>query len=123
MKIKENDVPKSTFQTRYGYYEFLVMPFSLSNALAAFMDLMNRIFREFIDQCVVVFIDNILIYSRSRVEHEKHLRTILQILRENKLYAKFKKCEFWLEEVTFLGHVLSKDGILVDPNKVEAVVN
>jgi len=123
MKNKESDVPKSAFRTRYGHYEFLVLPFELTNAPAAFMDLMNRVFREFINQCVVVFIDDILIYSRSREEHEKHLRTILQILRENKLYGNLKKCEFWLEEVPFLGHVVSKDGVSVDPSRVEAVVN
>jgi hypothetical protein len=123
MKNKESDVPKSAFRTRYGHYEFLVLPFDLTNAPEAFMDLMNCVFHEFIDQCVVVFIDDILIYSRSREEHEKHLRTILQILRENKLYGNLKKCEFWLEEVPFLGHVVSKDGVSVDPSRVEAVVN
>jgi hypothetical protein len=87
------------------------------------MDMMNRTFQEFIDQCVVVFNDDMLIYSKSLEEHEEYLSTILSILREQKLFAKFKKCEFWLEEVAFLGHVISKEGILVDPSKVEAVVN
>jgi len=123
MKIKENDVPKSAIRTRYGHYEFLVMPFGLTNVVAAFMDMMNCVFREFIDQCVVVFIDDILIYTRSREEHEKHLRTILKILRENKFYAKFKRYKLWLEEVKLLGHVVFKDGTLVDPSKVEVVVN
>jgi hypothetical protein len=123
LKIKEEDIQKTAFRTRYGHYEFLVMPFGLTNAPAAFMDMMNRTFRELVDRCVVVFIDDILIYSKSREEHEEHLSTVLSILRKHKLFAKFKKCEFWLEEVTFLGHVISKEGISVDPSKVEAVVN
>jgi hypothetical protein len=99
------------------------MPFGLANAPAAFMDLMNRVFHDFLDQFVVVFIDDILIYSKSLEEHEDHLRRVLQRLREKRLYAKFLKCEFWLDKVIFLGHVVSKDGISVDPKKVEAVVN
>ena len=99
------------------------MPFGLTNAPAAFMDLMNRVFKPWLVQFVVVFIDDILVYSKSHVEHEQHLRTVLERLRQEKLYAKFKKCEFWLPSVTFLGHVISKDGVLVDPQKVEAVVN
>ena len=123
MKIKGEDIPKTAFRTRYGHYEFLVMPFGLTNAPAAFMDLMNRVFHEYLDRFVIVFIDDILIYSKSQEEHEEHLRIVLQILRERKLYAKLKKCEFWLNQVMFLGHVISKDGITVDPNKIEAVVN
>ena len=123
LKIKEGDVQKTAFRTRYGHYEFLVMPFGLTNAPAAFMDLMNRVFKEFLDKFVIVFIDDILVYSKSHEEHKEHLRVVLRILKEKKLYAKFKKCEFWLEQVTFLGHVVSKDGILVDPGKVEAVSN
>ncbi|KAL5565172.1 hypothetical protein UlMin_028336 [Ulmus minor] len=123
LKIKEEDIPKTAFRTRYGHYEFLVMPFGLTNAPAAFMDLMNRIFKEYLDQFVIVFIDDILIYSRSKEEHERHLRTILQTLREKKLFAKFKKCEFWLENVSFLGHIISKEGIAVDPGKIEAIKN
>ena len=99
------------------------MPFGLTNAPTAFMDLMNRVFHEYLDQFVIVFIDDILIYSKSQEEHEEHLRIVLQILRERKLYAKLKKSEFWLNQVVFLGHVISKDGIIVDPNKIEAVVN
>ena len=97
------------------------MPFGLTNAPAAFMDLMNTVFKNFLDQFVIVFIDDILVYSRSREEHEEHLRIVLQTLRKNRLYAKFKKCEFWLEQVAFLGHVITKKGISVDPGKIEAV--
>ena len=106
LKVKTDDIPKTAFRTRYGHYEFLVMPFGLTNAPAAFMDIMNRIFKEYLDHFVVVFIDDILIYSRSREDHEQHLRLILQKLRENKMYAKLKKCEFWLKEVSFIGHVV-----------------
>uniref|UniRef100_A0A2N9III7 Reverse transcriptase n=1 Tax=Fagus sylvatica TaxID=28930 RepID=A0A2N9III7_FAGSY len=123
LKVKKDDVPKTAFRTRYGHYEFLVMPFGLTNAPAVFMDLMNRVFQPYLDQFVVVFIDDILIYSKSLEEHEQHLRVVLQTLRDHKLYAKLKKCEFWLESVAFLGHVISKDGILVDPKKVEAIVD
>ncbi len=99
------------------------MPFGLTNAPAVFMDLMNRVFQPYLDQFVVVFIDDILIYSKSLEKHEQHLRVVLQTLRDHKLYVKLKKCEFWLESDAFLGHVISKDGILVDPKKVEAIVN
>uniref|UniRef100_A0A2N9IFH6 CCHC-type domain-containing protein n=1 Tax=Fagus sylvatica TaxID=28930 RepID=A0A2N9IFH6_FAGSY len=122
LKIKPDDVSKTAFRTRYEHYEFLVMPFGLTNAPVAFMDLMNRVFKPFLDQFVVVFIDDILIYSKSKEDHERHLRLVLQVLKEKKLYAKLKKCEFWLDSVAFLGHVISKDGISVDPKKVEAVV-
>ncbi|KAL5558179.1 hypothetical protein UlMin_034390 [Ulmus minor] len=97
------------------------MPFGLTNAPAAFMDLMNRIFREYLDKFVIVFIDDILIYSKSQKEHEQHLRVVLQTLKQHQLYAKFSKCEFWLSSVQFLGHVVSKDGISVDASKIEAV--
>ena len=99
----------------------MVMPFGLTNALAAFMDLMNRVFKEYLEKFVIVFIDDILIYSRDREEHVEHLRVVLQILKEHRLYAKFSKCEFWLENIQFLGHMISKDGITVDPTKIEAV--
>jgi hypothetical protein len=98
------------------------MPFGLTNAPAMFMDLMNRVFRPYLDQYVVVFIDDILVYSNSHLEHEQHLRVVLQTLRENQLYAKLDKCEFWLKEVVFLGHVISAEGIFVDPRKVDAVL-
>jgi hypothetical protein len=123
MRIRESDVSKSAFRTRYGHYEFLVMPFGLTNAPAAFMDLMNRVFRAYLDQFVVVFVDDILIYSSSEEEHAMHLQVVLQILREHQLYAKFSKCEFWLDKVHFLGHVISGDGISVDPAKIEAVLD
>ena len=97
------------------------MPFGLTNAPAAFMDLMNRVFKEYLDKFVIVFIDDILIYSRSKEEHEHHLRLVMETLRRNQLFVKFTKCEFWLEKVHFLGHVVLKEGIFVDPAKVEAV--
>jgi len=121
LRVREEDIPKTAFRTRYGHYEFLVMPFGLTNAPAIFMDLMNRIFREFLDRFVVVFVDDILIYSPSEEEHEEHLRVVLELLRAHRLYAKFGKCEFWLGEVKFLGHVVSGEGVSVDTSKVEAV--
>ncbi|KAL0537612.1 hypothetical protein IC582_026595 [Cucumis melo] len=121
LRIKDEDVPKTAFRSRYGHYEFIVMSFGLTNAPAVFMDLMNRVFREFLDTFVIVFIDDILIYSKTEAEHEEHLRMVLQTLRDNKLYAKFSKCEFWLKQVSFLGHVVSKTGVSVDPAKIEAV--
>ena len=123
LKVKEEDIPKTAFRTRYGHYEFLVMPFGLTNAPATFMDLMNRVFKEYLDKFVIVFIDDILIYSRSKEDHVEHLRTVLKILKQKKLYAKFKKCEFWLDKIAFLGHIVSSEGISVDPSKVEAVEN
>ena len=115
-------MPKTAFHTRYGHYEFLVMPFGLTNASTAFMALMNEVFKPHLNQFVIIFIDDILVYSRSREEHEQHLRIILQTLREKRLYAKLNKCDFWLEQISFLGHVISKDGVSVDPSKIEAVV-
>ena len=103
-------------------YEFLVMSFGLNNAPAAFMDMMNRVFEDYLDKFVIVFIDDILIYSKGRNEHAQHLRLVLQRLEAKKFYAKFKKCEFWLEQVVVLGHVVSKDGVAVDPAKVEAIL-
>ncbi|TYK07886.1 ty3-gypsy retrotransposon protein [Cucumis melo var. makuwa] len=123
LRIKDGDVPKTAFRSRYGHYEFIVMSFGLTNAPAVFMDLMNRVFREFLDTFVIVFIDDILIYSKTEAEHEEHLRMVLQTLRDNKLYAKFSKCEFWLKQMSFLGHVVSKAGVSVDPVKIEAVTS
>jgi hypothetical protein len=122
VRIKEEDIPKTAFNTRYGHYEFVVMPFRVTNVPAIFMDLMHRIFRPYLDKFVVVFINNILIYSKSPEEHAIHLKLVLDKLRENELYAKFSKCEFWLDTVAFLGYVISKE-IQVDPAKVEAVAN
>lgn len=123
LKIKGEDIPKTAFRTRYGHYEFVVMSFGLTNAPAAFMDLMNRVFKEYLDDFVIVFIYDILVYSRNEEEHKIHLDLVLQTLRKHKLYAKFSKCEFWLYQVQFLGHAISKEGISVDPAKVEAVAN
>ncbi|KAI3726575.1 hypothetical protein L1987_66373 [Smallanthus sonchifolius] len=123
LRVLEEDIPKTTFRTRYGHYEFVVMPFGLTNAPAVFMDLMNRVCRPYLDQFVIVFIDDILIYSRTKEDHEKHLKLILELLKKEQLYAKFSKCEFWLREVQFLGHVINDKGIHVDPSKVEAVKN
>jgi len=123
IKIKPEDVPKKAFTTRYGMYEYLVMSFGLTNALAHFMYLMNSVFMPELDKFVVVFIDDILIYSKTKKEHAEHLRIVLTRLREHQLYAKFSKCEFWLDKVHFLGHVLLVDGVTVDPGKVEDVLN
>ncbi|KAI3685864.1 hypothetical protein L6452_35125 [Arctium lappa] len=123
VKVREEDVSKTDFRTRYGHYEFLVMPFGLTNAPAIFMDLMNRVCRPFLDKSVIVFIDDILVYSKSKLEHEQHLREVLEVLRKERLYTKFSKCEFWLEEVQFLGHVVTRDGVKVDPSKIEAMMN
>ena len=121
--MKDVDVPKTTFRTRYGHYEFLVMPFGFTNAPTVFMDLMNRVFRPYLNQFVVVFIDDILVYSKDEQEHKQHLKIVQQTLREKKLYSKLSKCDFRLNEVSFLGHVVSVEGIRVDPAKIEAVVN
>ena len=123
LKIKDGDIPKTAFRTRYGHYEYVVMPFGLTNAPAAFMDLMNRVFKPFLDQFVVVFIDDILIYSKTEEEHAQHLEIVLQILRKHKLYAKLKKCDFWLNKVSFLGHIISGEGISPDPTKIQAIVD
>ncbi|KAJ9547942.1 hypothetical protein OSB04_020485 [Centaurea solstitialis] len=121
MRVREEDIAKTAFRTRYGHYEFLVMPFGLTNAPAVFMDLMNRVCRPYLDKFMIVFIDDILIYSQSKEDHEQHLRLILELLKAEKLYAKFSKCEFWIREVHFLGHVVNKEGIHVDPAKIEAI--
>jgi hypothetical protein len=121
LRIKEGDIQKSAFITRYGQYEFTVMPFGLTNAPTLFMNLMNKVFMEELDKFVVVFIDDILIYSKSQEDHEHLLRIVLGRLRAHQLYAKFSKCEFWLEKIAFLGHILTTKGIEVDPSKVEVV--
>ena len=121
MGVVESSIPMTAFRTRYGLFEFPVMPFGLTNAPAYFMDLMNRILSPYLDQFVIIFIDDILVYSKNPEEHEHHLRTVLQVLREQKLYAKYSKCKFWEKSVHFLGHVISEEGIAVDPEKVRAV--
>ncbi|WVZ98035.1 hypothetical protein U9M48_043518 [Paspalum notatum var. saurae] len=122
-KDREEDIPKTAFSTGYGLYEYLVMSFGLTNAPAFFMYMMNSVFMNELDKFVVVFIDDILIYSKSEKEHEEHLKVVLTRLREHKLYAKFSKCAFLLKEVSFLGHILSEKGVAVDPSKVKDVLN
>ena len=121
LRIQEEDISKTAFRTRYGHYEFMVMPFGLTNASAVFMDLMNRVCKPYLDKFVIVFIDDILIYSRTKEEHEQHLRLTLELLKSEKLYAKFSKCDFWIREVQFLGHMINQQGIHVDPTKIEAI--
>jgi hypothetical protein len=123
LKIRESDIPKTAFHTRYGLYEYTMMSFGLTNAPTYFMYLMNKIFMENLDKFVVVFIDDILIFSKTEEEHEKHLRMVLEKLSSNQLYAKFSKCEFWLTEVAFLRHVISAGEISVDPSKVKDMLN
>ena len=123
LRVRETNIPKTAFRTRYGHFDFTVMPFGLMNAPATFMDLMHRIFQPYLDRFVIVFVDDILIYSQSEWEHEYHLRIILQLLRDHQLYAKFSKYEFWLTEGRFLGHVVSAPGVFVDLEKVKAVMS
>ncbi|GJY09867.1 putative reverse transcriptase domain-containing protein [Tanacetum coccineum] len=110
-RVREQDIPKTAFQTRYGHYEFQVMSFGLTNAPAVFMDLMNRVCKPYLDKIIIVFIDDILIYSKDKKEHEEHLKAILELLKKEKLYAKFLKCEFWILKVQFLGHVIDNRGL------------
>ncbi|GJY24994.1 putative reverse transcriptase domain-containing protein [Tanacetum coccineum] len=121
LRVREEDIPKTAFRTRYGHYEFQVMPFGLTNAPAVFMDLMNRVCKPYLDKFVIVFIDDILIYSKNKKEHEEHLKQILELLKKEELYAKFSKCEFWIPKVQFLGHVIDSEGIHVDPAKIESI--
>ncbi|GKA00329.1 putative reverse transcriptase domain-containing protein [Tanacetum coccineum] len=121
LRVREEDILKTTFRTRYGHYKFQVMPFGLTNALAVFMDLMNRVCKPYLDKFVIVFIDDILIYSKNKQEHEEHLKLILELLKKEELYAKFSKCEFWIPKVQFLGHVIDSEGIHVDPAKIESI--
>ena len=122
LRIKEDDIPKTAFKTRFGHYEFTVLPFGLTNAPGVFMSLMNGVFREYLDKFVQVFIDDILIYSRTTEEHDEHLRLVLQCLREHKLYGKLSKCSFYQSRIHYLGHVISGEDITVDPTKVEAIM-
>jgi hypothetical protein len=123
IKIKPCDIPKTAFSTRYGLYEYLVMSFDLTNAPAYFMYLMNSVFMPELDKFVVVFINDILIYSKTKEDHANHIRVVLQRIRDHRLYAKFSKCEFWLDSVKFLGHTISSEGISVDPTKVQEVMD
>ncbi|GJZ89565.1 putative reverse transcriptase domain-containing protein [Tanacetum coccineum] len=121
LRVCDEDISKTAFRTCYGHYEFHVRPFGLTNAPAVFMDLMNRVCKPFLDKFVIVFIYDILIYSRNKVEHEGYLKKILELLKKEELYAKFSKCDFWLSKVQFLGHVIDKEGIHVDPTKIESI--
>ncbi|GJX29705.1 putative reverse transcriptase domain-containing protein [Tanacetum coccineum] len=123
LRIREEDILITAFRTRYGHFEFQVMLFGMTNALAVFMDLMNRVCKPYLDKFVIVFIDDILIYSKNREEHGEHLKTILEFLKKEQLYAKFSKCDFWLDSVQFLGHVIDSKGVHVDPAKIEAIRN
>jgi hypothetical protein len=121
VRIKEEDINKTTFRTRYDNYEFTIVPFGLSNASTVFMCLMNGIFREYLDKIVIVFLDDIIIYSKSEEEHEQHLRMVLQVLREHQLYAKLSKCSFYQRQIHYLGHIISKEGITVDPEMIKSI--
>ncbi|GJQ96641.1 putative reverse transcriptase domain-containing protein [Tanacetum coccineum] len=123
LRVRDEDIPKTAFRTRYRHYEFQVMPFGLTNAPAVFMDLMNRVCKPYLDKFIIVFIDDILIYSRNKEEHANHLRIILELLQKEKLYAKFSKCDFWIRIVQFLGHLIDSQGLHVDPAKIEVVKN
>jgi hypothetical protein len=122
LRIKEDDVPNTAFKMRFGHYEFTFLPFGLTNALGVFMSLMNGVFHEYLETFVQVFIDDILIYSCTTEEHDEHLRLVLQCLREHKLYGKLSKCSFYQSRIHYLGHVISDEGIIVDPPKVEAII-
>ena len=121
MRIKDEDIHKTTFRTRYGHYEFVVVPFGLTNVPATFMCLMNSVFSRYLDKFVLVFLDDILIYSKNKEAHEEHLR--LTLLREHQLYANLSKCDFYRDRIQYLGHVISKEGISVDPEKIVAIMN
>ncbi|GKA77589.1 putative nucleotidyltransferase, ribonuclease H, partial [Tanacetum coccineum] len=121
LRVRDEDIPKTAFRTRYGHYEFIVIPFGLTNAPTIFMDLMNQVCRPMLDKFVIVFIDDIPVYSKRKEEYGIHLREVLETLRKERLYAKFSKCEFWLQEVQFLGHFINSEGIKIDPTKIEAI--
>ena len=122
LRIKDADVHKTAFRTWYGHYKFLVMPFGLKNAPTTFMDLMNCVFRPYVDRFFMVFIDDILVYSKDREDHDTHLRVVLETLRKEHLYANLSKCEFWLREVSFLGYIVLEEGIRVDLKKIEVII-
>lgn len=121
MRVRDENMPKTAFRTQYRHFEFLVMSFALTNAPAVFIDLMNRVFKSYLNRFVIVFIDDILIYSASEEEHRDHLRIVLETLRSHRLFAKLSKCEFWLREVKFLGHRVTEDRVSVDTSKIEVV--
>ena len=122
-RIKDEDIHKIAFRTRYGHYEFVVVPFGLTNAPATFMCLMNSVFSRYLDKFVLVFLDDILVYSKNEEEHEEHLRLTLQLLREHQLYAKLSKCGFYRDRIQYLGHIISEEGVSMDPEKIEAIIN
>ncbi|GKA24626.1 putative reverse transcriptase domain-containing protein [Tanacetum coccineum] len=119
--VQEVYIPKTAFKTRYGHYEFQVIPFGLTNAPTVFMDLMNQVCKSYLDKFMIVFINDIVIYSKNKEEHEEHLKLILELLKKEELYVKFSKCDFWLPKVHFLGHVIDSEGIHVDPAKIESI--
>ena len=122
VRVKDEDIPKTTFGTHYGHYEFLVMSFGLTNVLAIFMDMVEKVFHDYLDLFTLVYIDDILIYLKTLEEHDEHLRKALERLQMEELYAKLKKWEFWLGSVSFLGHVIFGEGVVVDPKTVKVVV-
>ena len=123
VRIKDEYIHKTSFRTRYGHYEFVVVPFGLTNAPTTFMCLMNSVFRRYLDKFFLVFLDDILTYSKNEEEHVEHLRIVLQLLRENKMYAKLSKCDFYKDRIHYLGHIISDEGMFVDPEKIEAIMN
>ena len=123
MRIKEDDIPNTAFQTRFGHYEFVDVPFGLTNEPAVFMSLMNGVFRKYLDQFVQVFLDDILIYSKNEKEQEEHLRVVPTWLRENQLYGKLSKCSLFQKKIHYLGHIISGEGISIDPEKVKAIMD
>ncbi|GJS21807.1 putative reverse transcriptase domain-containing protein [Tanacetum coccineum] len=123
LRVHEDDIPKTAFKTRYEHFEFTVMPFGLTNAPAVFMDIRNLVCKLYLDKFVIVLNDDILIHSKSKEDHEVHLKLVLELLKKERLYAKFSKCEFWLQEVHFLSYVVNHNGIYVDPSKIKVVKN
>jgi hypothetical protein len=121
VRIKDEDISKTKFRTRYGHYEFKIVPFRLSNAPIVFMCLMNGVFKEYLDRFVIVFFDDILIYSKTEEEHQKHLRMVIHVLREHTLYSKLSKCIFYQKKIHYLGHIISAKGITVYLEKIEAI--
>jgi hypothetical protein len=121
VRIRDEEISKTSYRKRYGDYKFIVVPFGLSNAPTIFMCLMNNVFREYLDKFFIAFLDDILVYSKIEEEHEKHLRKVLQVLREHQLYEKLRKCSFYQNQIHYLGHIISKEGIAIDPENIEAI--